>query len=233
MLDLEREHREEYEAAEAPRFLTVGAARYLGLAGKGQPGGPEFRADTAALLAAAEAVRQATSARGRDFKLGHLEALWFLPRRDGGPYAWKLLLRAPEFATPRDVKEAAAHVAHRGKKAARGVRLETLDEGECVQALHRGPHGEIAMTVGRLASAAAAEGRALAAPVHEIYLRDPSRGGPPNVTIVRHPLVAGAVRHAQPRGRDRMPATLRTVRLAPQHRARETGDRPASTPRSP
>jgi hypothetical protein len=223
-LDLVRAHRAEYEATAAPRLLEVAPAHYLALAGKGEPGGPEFRADVAALFAVAEGVRAATRARGRDFKLAHLEALWYAPRRAGGPFAWKVLLRMPEFATARDAKDAAAHAAHRGKQVARSIRIETLEEGACIQALHRGRYADVSATMGRLATAAAAAGRTLAPPVHEIYLNDPAEVGAENAeTIVRHPLAAGAAKHAAPRGRDRMPGTLRTVRLAkaPQHRARE------------
>jgi hypothetical protein len=221
-LDVMRAHREEYEAAEAPRTVTVGAARYLAIAGKGEPGGPEYRADVAGLLAVADAVRRATRARGREFKVAHLEALWWPPRRRGSPFAWNLLLRVPDFVTAREVHEAAQAVAHRGKPSARHARLETLEEGECLQTLHRGPYGALALAVLRLEAAAAAAGRSLAPPVHEIYLNDPSRGGTAE-TIVRQPLAAGNARHVGPRGRDRLPGTLRTVRLskAPQHRARE------------
>jgi hypothetical protein len=224
-LDLVREHRNEYEAAEAPRFVTVGPARFLALDGKGEPGGEAFRADVAALFGVAESVRKHLRKGGRDFKIAHLEALWWMPRRKGGPFHWRVLLRVPGFVTEREVREVGAHVAHRGKRPAADVRLETLDEGECIQTLHRGPYDAVVAAVARLAAAAAAAGRSMAPPVHEIYLNDPAEVGPARAeTIVRHPLSAGAARaSAGPRGRDRLPGTIRTLRLAkkPQHRARE------------
>jgi hypothetical protein len=221
-VDLVRAHREEYEAAEAPRTVMVGPARHVALGGKGEPGGPEFRADVAAVVAVVEAVRRTTRARGHEFKVGLLEALSWPPRRPGGPFAWKLLVRVPGFVTAREVHEAAAAVAHRGKAAAVHARLETLEEGECLQTRHRGAPGDVPLAVLRLEAAAAAAGRTLAPPVHEIYLREPA-GGARAGTIVRQPLAAGPARPAGPRGRDRLPGTIRTTRLerSPQHRARE------------
>jgi hypothetical protein len=41
--------RGEYAAAETPRLVTIGPARYLAKVGRGEPGGAAFQADVAAL----------------------------------------------------------------------------------------------------------------------------------------------------------------------------------------
>jgi len=160
---------------------------------------------------------------GHEFKMAPLEALWWAPRRAGGAWSWEALVRVPEQLGGREVKEAAARIAARGPAEAKKVRLETLEEGACVQALHVGPWADEGATVERMASAAHAGGGALAGPHHEIYLSDPRRTAPARLrTVLRLPL-ARARHAAGPRGRDRLPATLRELRAgtSPQHRARE------------
>jgi len=226
-LDLVRAHRDEYDAAEEPRILEIAPARYLALAGKGAPGGAEFQAAVAALMKVAQAMRMERR-HGHDFKVGPLEARWWAPKRRGGPWSWEALVRVPEQLSEREVKEAGERIAARGHVEAKKVRLERLEEGRCVQAMHVGPWADEGTTIARMDEAAHAAGRALAGPHHEVYLSDPRRTAAARLkTLLRQPL--GPAHHAAgPRGRDRLPSTLREVRTGatPQHRA-------TSLPRSP
>jgi len=223
-LDLVRERRAEFVAGELPRFVSPAPSRILAVTGKGQPGGPEFRADVAALQATALKVRAARRKGGRDFKLPPLEALWWAPRRAGSAWSWKAFLRVPAFVTERDVKAATDLTVHRGKGAADKIQLENLEEGDCVQALHRGPQATEHETLARLEEAARAEGRSLAPPHHEIYLSDPDRTPPEELrTIVRHPLAFPVLGGRASAEHDRTPVSIRQRRLGaePQHRGRE------------
>ncbi len=223
-LDLVHVNWDEYRAEEEPRFLEVGAARYLAITGKGEPGGPEFQAAVDALLKTALALRKAKGRGGHDFKVAPLEALWWMPKRSGGPWSFKALVRVPAQVSEREAKAAADEVAGRGAALAKKVQLETIEEGPCVQALHRGAYEAEAETIARMDAVARAAGRALAGPHHEIYLSDPRRSPPARLrTVLREPLAA-PVRTARGRpGRDRLPSTIREVRsgTAPQHRARD------------
>ncbi len=223
ILDLVRAHADEYLATETPRIVEIAPARYLAIAGKGVPGGPAFGSDVVALFTVGYRVRMARRRGGHDFKLAHLEALWWTPKRQGGPASWKALLRVPDFVGEREVHEAAARTVARGKPAAAKARLETLDEGTCVQALHVGPYEEVGRVTDAVAAAALAARAAVGGPLHEIYLSVPPTPPEKLRTIVRLPLAARAATRAGPRGRDHQPATERELRTgsAPQHRGRE------------
>jgi hypothetical protein len=222
-LDLLRKRRAEFLAGEVPRFVAPAPARVLAIAGKGEPGGPAFRAAVSALVAVAGIVRMGRKKGGHDFKVSHLEALWWPPRRQGTAFAWKVFLRVPAFVTTREVKSAAAHAVGRGKTAAARIALEAFEEGECVQGLHVGPTEEVGATIERLDQAARAQGRALAPPVHQIYLNGPPTPPERLRTIVRHPLAAPRKGAKASAGRDRTPVSIRQRRggAEPQHRGRE------------
>lgn len=176
--------RGEYAAADTPRRVTIGRARYLAKVGRGEPGSASFQADLAALCA----VAQELARRGVAMEPGFIEALWWTPDVTRGPFTWELLLRLPAGDSPGREEVAAAASAANGEALAREVRIQELDEGECVQTLHRGAYDAVGPAVARLEAAAHDADRRLAPPIHEIYLN-----GPPNppgalLTIVRHPL---------------------------------------------
>lgn len=209
MLDLVARHKSEYAAARSPRLVTAGPGRYLALAGRGDPEGEAFRRQAAAMLALARAVRAATRARGKDFRLPPLEMLRWReapPRRgeagaaDGDPAAgagpageeWKLLLRVPNFVKARDLSAALAAVAGAELEAeTRAVRVESLQEGRCVQAVHVGPVSTEAETVERMRRAAADLGLAFHGRRHEIRLTRSGWASPERRrTVLRQPVRA-------------------------------------------
>jgi hypothetical protein len=176
--------RSEYAAAETPRLVTVEPARYLAKVGRGEPGGADFQADVAALYSVADELAR----RGLSVKPGFLEALWWTPDVTHGAFTWELLLRFPANAAPRRDDLAAAAAAVGGEQLARAVRLQALDEGECLQTLHRGAYDAVGPAVARLEAAAHDSDRRLAPPIHEIYLNGPPTPPDALLTIVRHPL---------------------------------------------
>lgn len=176
--------RGEYAAAETPRLVTIGPARYLAMVGRGEPGGAAFQADVAALHAVADELAR----RGVPVQPGFLEALWWTPDVTHGPFTWELLLRLPADAAPGRADLAAAAAAVDGEALARAVRLQELNEGECLQTLHRGAYDSVGPAVARLEAAAHDADRRLAPPIHEIYLNGPPTPPDALLTIVRHPL---------------------------------------------
>ena len=195
-LDLYARHKSEYIAPRSPAVLTMGAARYLTVAGRGDPNGPTFGAAVGALYGIAYTIKMAKKAGGRDFRVSKLEGLWWgAPRGKlliDSPvrtWRWKVMIRVPTFVAARDLLAARRTLVRRGRTLEARVRLETLREGRCVQMLHRGPyraeHGTIAAMV------AFARGRGLRprGRHHEIYLSDPRRVAPARLrTILRQPV---------------------------------------------
>lgn len=129
-----------------------------------------------------------------DFKVGPLEGLWYggrdwqsIPREE---WAWKLIIRQPDFITPAMLHEAVEEVVRKKRlEEARQAHLERVTEGEAVQVMHIGPYSEELATIDRLHAFIAARGYEPAGAHHEIYLSDPKRSAPEKLkTILRQPV---------------------------------------------
>ncbi len=73
------------------------------------------------------------------------------------------------------------------------LRLETFDEGLCVQVMHIGPYADEPTTVARMTAFAAEQGYrdcvGGGGKHHEIYLGDPRKAAPAKLkTVLRHPV---------------------------------------------
>jgi hypothetical protein len=188
-IDLYKLHKAEYAAPKTPALVQVKRAKYLAVEGCGEPGGPEFQDRVEALYGAAFTIKMAKKLAGRDYKVCGLEGLWWDMDKPRAEWKWKLVIRTPDFITARDLAAAVAKLAAKGKKGGECVRLETIAEGRCVQALHVGPYVEEDRTMKRMCDFAAAQGVALRGPHHEIYLSDPRRVSPERLrTILRCPV---------------------------------------------
>lgn len=195
-LDLYKLHKAEYAAPGKPALVQTKPAWYLAIAGQGAPGGPRFTACIGALYGAAFTIKMTRKFAGQqDYAVCKLEGQWFF---DGDPAAlpkdqwkWKLLIRTPDFISQKDLKTAVGTMLQRGKSPeAEEVKLETIDEGACVQMLHVGPYEKENETVALLRAFAEAGGWKLTGPHHEVYLSDPRRVPPERLkTILRVPVI--------------------------------------------
>ncbi len=197
-LDLYRLHAAEYVAPRTPALVATRPGRYLAIDGAGDPGGAEFRDKVGALYAMAFTIKMGKKRMGKDFKVAGLEGLWWVPGRAGADalarprreWRWKLLIRVPDFVRQRCLDLASGMLLEKGRgRGVRAVKLETIDEGRCVQALHVGPYAEERATVDAMAACAAAQGLHFKGRHHEIYLSNPGRTKPEKLrTILRHPV---------------------------------------------
>ena len=196
-IDLFKEHKREYAATAKPAVIKMSRAAYLAIDGRGAPGGDAFTAAIGALYGVAFTVKMTRKFDGRqDYAIGKLEALWgdgaaCLPA-DQKDWTWKLMIRTPDFVAGEEIAQAAAVLLKRGKgEEVRQVRLEFLDEGACVQALHVGPYDTEAETIALMKTFAGSKGLAFHGRHHEIYLSDPRRIPPERLkTILRQPVRA-------------------------------------------
>ena len=196
-LDLYVAHRNEYVAPTAPVLVDVGPARYLGITGRGEPGGAAFTEAVGALYNVAFTVKMARKFAGTVYTVSKLEALWwgsgadndfmFQPRDQ---WNWQLLIRTPDFITTTELGDAISTLIVRGKPArVRDVALVPIEEGSCVQMLHVGPYTEEWRSLESMHSLAEREGREVHGRHHEIYLSDPRRVAPAKLrTILRLPV---------------------------------------------
>jgi hypothetical protein len=199
-LDLLQADRAYYTARRAPALVAFGPLPYLTIQGRGEPLGAEFSRGVEALYPVAYGVKQHYKAQGADFAVPKLEGLWWVgdgtaaaqrralevPRAE---WAWKLLLRLPEFVEPAAVEAAREGVARAKGGHARAVTFEHIDEGRCVQALHVGPYATEPETMAAILAYLQAAGLSITGLHHEIYLSDPRRGAPEaRKTILRYPV---------------------------------------------
>ncbi len=198
-IDLYKLHKDEYAATGHPQLVATGSAVYLAIEGQGEPGGDAFSAAVGALYAVAYTVKMTRKFGGeQDYGVGKLEAQWWsaTPHCDFGPggdrrrWCWKLMIRTPEFVKAAELRRAVEVLKKRGKGAETDrVRLETLKEGRCVQALHVGPYDEESVTIEKMTAFAQGKKLRLDGRHHEIYLSDPRRVPPARLkTILRHPV---------------------------------------------
>ncbi len=177
-IDLIRMHQSEYISRKRPTQLEIAPAHYLVVAGKGEPVPALLRSAAERLTRCGEAVQALHRLAGHDFALPPLELLiWSSPHK-----LWKLLLRMPKAVGAADLKSA-LHAQRMHSRTPRGVSLEHLAEGICLQVTAP------AEAAGALLSETAQSlGMRLGEPQHQIYapgklpLLDPP-------SLIRYPLL--------------------------------------------
>lgn len=180
------------------RILDVPPRQYLMIDGHGDPNTGGYADAISTIYPIAYKLKFASKKQGRDYVVPPLEALWSAPdmaaftsRRDKSRWDWTLLNLVPEWMTPADVAEAVRVVAGRNRPPRLDdVRLETLDEGRCVQTLHLGPFDEEAETLARLHDEfIPSAGLTMTGRHHEIYFSDTRKVDPARFrTILRQPV---------------------------------------------
>jgi hypothetical protein len=177
------------------RQLEVPPMQYVMVDGTGDPNGsPDFEAALATLYPVAYRLKFESRTRlGRDYVVMPLEGLWwaddltvFTEARDKTRWSWTLMIMVPEWTTHEMVTAAVSA----GDELPRPVRLQTLDEGRCVQALHVGPFDDEAGILAELHHRFVPDaGLTLRGTHHEIYLSDRRRVDPSRYrTILRQPV---------------------------------------------
>lgn len=182
------------------RIVDVPPLGYLMVDGHGDPNtSEEYREAIAALYPVAYALKFASKQDlGRDYVVPPLEALWwassmdlFTTARDKSRWEWTAMIMVPDWIGGDLVAAAVARVAGKVSSATLDrLRLDTLDEGRCVQTLHVGPYdaeGEVLAAMHHEFIPAA--GLRMTGRHHEIYLSDPRRVEPARLrTILRQPV---------------------------------------------
>ena len=209
-LDFKKEYKGLYLPGKKPALVTVPPMRFLAADGTGAPEDPPYQETLQMLYTVTFTIKMSKLSGDMpagyvDYVLPPLEGLWDavpgeLPA-DRHAWRWTSLLRVPEYVT-EEVLAWAVEKA-KGKHPAlpwERLRLETLDEGLCVQAMHQGPYASEPETLARmhafLDEQVLSDGCGTPGPQgirrhHELYLSDPRRTAPEKLrTVLRHPVVA-------------------------------------------
>ena len=182
-----------------PELLTIPAMNYLKIDGYGDPNHSiEFQQAIEALYTVAYTLKFMIKKQSvTDYGVAPLEGLWwaddmndFLFSRKEN-WKWTAMIMQPEYVTDTLYKDAIKAAA--GKKelpALKKMRLESLDEGLCVQVLYTGPYADEGPTIQSLHQFAKDNGCLLTGKHHEIYLNDQRKTAPEKLkTIIRQPVV--------------------------------------------
>jgi len=196
-LDLYQVHKAEYVAPKKPVLIQTKPAKYLTFTGQGAPSGEPFQQGVGALYNVAFTLKMAKKFAGKDYKVCHLEGLWWGGEKGENFFAqppdtwnWKVIIRVPDFIGATDLKDTIASLQKKGKPPeVAKVKLETLEEGQCVQMLHVGPYSKEEETISQMMALAAEKRLSCRGRHHEIYLSDPRRVPPERLrTILRLPV---------------------------------------------
>lgn len=181
-------------------LVDVPPLRYAMVDGEGDPNtAPAYVAAVEALYAVSYAAKfRSKRELDRDYVVGPLEGLWSAAdpstfvTREKSAWSWTMMIWQPDWL-PRELQEAAISTALAKAPAAERLRFETLDEGLCVQTLHRGPYDDEGPTLARLHDEfMPAEGLRFNGRHHEVYFGDPRRSAPEKLrTILRQPVARG------------------------------------------
>ena len=194
-IDLYKLHKDEYVMPKKPVLISIEPAQYLAISGQGAPGGERFTACIGALYGVAFTIKMTRKFAGKqDYAVCKLEGQWFfegdLAKIPKDEWQWKLLIRTPDFVGQSDRQQAVATLLKKGKpREVEEVKLEKLNEGQCVQMLHVGPYDRESETIALMQAFAESRGLKFAGAHHEIYLSDPRRVPPERLkTILREPV---------------------------------------------
>jgi hypothetical protein len=208
-LDLKKDLKAFYKpSAKKVEFIQVPRFQFLMVDGAIEPGmepgnSPLFHENMEAMYGAAYTLKFTFKKREKDpldYPVMALEGLW--DARDGkfdinikDNWDYTLMILVPDLITQTDFEAALEQM--RAKKGdlpgyAR-LRLDSFDEGPCVQTMHIGPYATEPETLEKMQAFMAENGLqdlvGAGGKHHEIYLGDPRRAAPEKLkTVLRHPV---------------------------------------------
>ncbi len=177
--------------------VDVPAFEFLMIDGHGDPNtSPDYVAAVEALYSLSYAAKFACKLElGRDYGVLPLEGLWWADDLEAfvtqtkEDWSWTMMIRQPVPLPAATWDGVRATAARKPLSALPAVRLETFNEGQCVQIMYVGRYSAEGPTILRLHEWISANGYSEDGHHHEIYLGDPRRAKPENLrTVIRQPI---------------------------------------------
>jgi hypothetical protein len=203
-LDLRKRYKHLYQpSAKEVEVVDVPALQFVMADGAIEPNlspgtSPTFQQATEALYGISYTLKfmsKLDKVNPIDYTVMGLEALWWV--EDGkfditqpDNWHWTAMILQPEHITPAMFAKGLEQLRRKKPNPALDkLRLETFQEGLCVQIMHIGPYAAEPATVGRLEAYATQNMYTFHRKHHEIYLGDPRRTVPEKLkTVLRHPI---------------------------------------------
>lgn len=205
MLDYKKEFKDLYVPKNIPSLVDVPPIPFFMMDGRGDPNGEEYQDAVTYLYTLSYAIRMRGKALPGYFEyvVPPLEGLWWdvdnvndLEQRDH--WQWTAMIRQPNFVT-QDILAWAVRTIKPKKPLLdlSKIRLETYNEGLCVQAMHIGSYADEPATIKRIHAYITANGLLEAIDErrkhHELYLSDPNKTKLSNMkTVIRLPVARTA-----------------------------------------
>lgn len=204
--DFKKEYKEFYLPTGKPQIVNVPRANYVAVRGKGDPNdeGGEYKRSLAILYAVAYTLKMSYLT---DYKIDGffqyvvppLEGFWWQNDVNGFDYAnkntfqWISVIRLPDFVTQADFVWAVDTATKKKKLDCSLAEFLTIDEGLCVQAMHRGFCDDEPATVALMQEFIANNGYQMDVTDtrrhHEIYMSDARKVAPDKwKTVIRIPI---------------------------------------------
>ena len=204
--DFKKEYKEFYMPKDVPEIVTVPAANYIAVRGTGDPNeeGGAYQQAIGVLYAVAYTLKMSHKTDHRiegffEYVVPPLEGFWWQEGVRGVDYAhkeafhWLSVIRVPDFETEQDFRWAVETATKKKKLDCSAAEFLTIEEGLCVQILHRGPYDDEPATVALMDQYLLENGYVNDLNEtrlhHEIYLSDARKVEPAKwKTVIRHPI---------------------------------------------
>lgn len=204
--DFKKEYKEFYMPKDKPEIVRVPRANYIAVRGKGNPNeeGGAYQQAIGVLYAVAYTLKMSYKTDHRiegffEYVVPPLEGFWWQEDVAGvdlshkEAFCWISVIRLPDFVTEKDFRWAVETATAKKKLDCSKAEFLTLEEGLCVQIMHKGAFDDEPATVAIMDAYLAENGYrndfGNARMHHEIYLSD-ARKVPQEKrkTVIRHPI---------------------------------------------
>ena len=208
--DYKKEFKEFYLPATKPQIVHVPKMQFVAVRGKGNPNEEdgEYKNALSVLYAISYTIKMSKMGDHRiagyfDFVVPPLEGFWWQEKdgvivpgfdyKDKSSFNWISVIRLPDFVTQKDFEWARESASVKKKMDCSRAELLSMEEGDCVQIMHKGSYDDEPATIKLMDDFATASGWLLDFSAtrlhHEIYLGDPRKTSPENLkTVIRHPV---------------------------------------------
>ncbi|MDO3384952.1 GyrI-like domain-containing protein [Gilvimarinus sp. SDUM040013] len=183
-------------SAKVVQQVEVPPLRYLMVDGTGEPGSASYQEAIEALYKVSYTAKFTVKkgSMATDYAVMPLEGLWWaddmrvFETGDKSQWLWTMMIMQPDIVPDTIIEQCIESVREKNNVSGLDrLRLQTFDEGLCMQTMHIGPFSEEGPTVARVHEAITEVGN-LRGKHHEIYLSDIRRANPSNwKTVIRQP----------------------------------------------
>lgn len=195
-VEYKKNFKELYLPKTVPVLITVPPMKFATIRGQGDPNGPGFASDVAALYSFSYTVKM--SYKSKEVPLGYyeytvfpLEGEWDLVDKDKhstdkSNYKYNIMIRQPDFLDDALFERFLTEAKQKKPNPSLDkLTFEAYEEGRCCQVMHLGPYDDEPKSFARMEQFLKEQGLQRSSNKHrEIYLSDPGKTTPEKMRTV-------------------------------------------------